>query len=231
MRILKLRKDNRKIIRKHVEELKKSIQENGYLDFKPIIINDDNEIIDGQHRFIACSELGITPPTLTISDNTIGLMVMLNKTQKAWSLQDFINFHAECGNKSYIMLREFVTKTGLAPTPALLLLTDEKSVLRFDDIKEGKLDINLTDSQLETVFETAREITKIAKLLKLTKGNKILTQVYITLLKIEGFNKDYFFDKILRYRDELHLCGSLKGYLNMFVNCYNHNKKGSRIAL
>ena len=231
MRFLKLRTDNRNIVRKHVEEIKKSISENGYMDFKPIIINRDNEIIDGQHRYIACSELGITPPTLTINENSTQLMVSLNKTQKSWGINDFIKFHAENGNRSYIMLKDFIAKTGLAPTPALLLLVSEKNLLKFDDIKEGRLNIQLTDKQFEEAVETAQEINKIAKLMRLVKGNKILTEAYIALLKVENFNKDYFFDKILRYRDELYLCGSLKGYLQMFVAVYNHGKKRLRITL
>lgn len=93
------------------------------------------------------------------------------------------------------------------------------------------MNIHLTESQFEEAVEIAREINKIAKLMKLTKGNKLLTETYLALLKIENFNKDYFFDKILRYRDELHLCGSLKGYLQMFVEIYNYNKKGLRITL
>lgn len=231
MGLLKLRIDNRNIVRKHVEELKKSISENGYMDFKPIIINKNNEIIDGQHRYVACSELGIEPPTLTINDNSTQLMVSLNKTQKSWGINDFIKFHAENGSKPYIMLKDFIAKTGFAPTPALLLLIDEKRLLKFDDIKEGRLNIQLTERQFEEAVEMAREINKIAKLMKLVKGNKILTEAYISLLKVENFNKDYFFDKILRYRDELHLCGSLKGYLQMFVEIYNYNKKGLRITL
>ena len=231
MGLLKLKKNNRSIIRKHVEELKKSIADNGYMDFKPIIVNSDNEIIDGQHRYVACSELGITPPTITINENSINLMVTLNKTQKTWGINDFIRFHAENGSASYIRLRDFINKTGLAPTPSLLLLLGDKYLLKFEDIKEGKLNILLTDKEYEEAVETAQEINKIAKLMKLIKGNKILTQAYITLLRIEDFNKDYFFDKILRYRDELHLCGSLKGYLQMFIDIYNHNKKNSRITL
>ena len=231
MGLLKLRDDNRKIVRKHVEELKKSISENGYMDFKPIIIDKDNTIIDGQHRYIACSELGVVPPTLTIDGNSVNLMVTLNKTQKAWGINDFINFHAECGNKSYILLREFINRTKLSPTPAIILLTNERGFLGFDNIKEGDLNIELTDKQFEDYIETAQEIEKIAKLLKLVKGNKLLTQTYLSLLKIENFDKEYFFDKLLRYRDELHICGTLKSYLQMFVNLYNYNKKGYRITL
>lgn len=231
MGLLKLREDNRKIIRKHVEELKKSINENGYMDFKPIIVDKDNTIIDGQHRYIACQELGIEAPVLTVDGNAVAMMVTLNKTQKAWGINDFINFHAECGNKSYITLREFIKETGLSPTPAIILLTDERGFFGFDNVKEGNLKIELTQEQFDEYVEIAQAINKIAKLMKLVKGNKLLTQTYLSLLKIEGFDQEYFFDKILRYRDELHICGSLKAYLQMFVNIYNYNKKGYRITL
>jgi len=41
------------------EELKQSINENGL--YEPIIINTENEILDGHHRFKACKEVNVIP--------------------------------------------------------------------------------------------------------------------------------------------------------------------------
>ena len=43
------------------EKLKESISKNGYWEEYPIIVNDNNEILDGHSRWKACQELGIQP--------------------------------------------------------------------------------------------------------------------------------------------------------------------------
>lgn len=50
---------NRSINRSHVNKLKKSLSEYGFLSSQPITVSNDMKIIDGQHRFIACKEMGI----------------------------------------------------------------------------------------------------------------------------------------------------------------------------
>ena len=49
--------DNRDINDSHVEELTKSMKKSGQL--MPVIVNEDMEVMDGQHRVKACEQLGI----------------------------------------------------------------------------------------------------------------------------------------------------------------------------
>lgn len=44
------------------QALKESIQERGI--YLPIVVNAQNEILDGHHRYKTCQELGIEPPTI-----------------------------------------------------------------------------------------------------------------------------------------------------------------------
>lgn len=58
--MFKFRDDNRTKIRKrHVDTLAESIQRNNQLEKHPIVVNQDMEIINGQHRLCAAKELGI----------------------------------------------------------------------------------------------------------------------------------------------------------------------------
>lgn len=225
MTTLNFRKDNRGISRKHVLDIKKSIMEHGFISHCPIVINENNEIIDGQHRYIACTELGIEPPIIKINKKDPKLMVDLNKSQKSWSINDFIKFHAENRVSSFVILKEFIRASKLSPTPAIILLTDERGFSGFDCIRDGSFALELTKTDLDNKLEMAKDIDHIAKLLKLTKGSKVLVQTYLTLIKIEGFDRDYFFTKLHRYRDRLGLCSSVKSYLQMFVQIYNLGQK------
>lgn len=231
MKELKFRVDNRKIIRKHVEDIKESIQKHGFLSCKPIIINDEGEVIDGQHRYIACCELGIEPPVLNLGDLSASLMVDLNKCQKSWSILDFVNFHAEQGNEPFIVLRSFINTSKLAVTPSILILTEGKEFLGFDTIKDGSFNLSLSAEEYSDRVKIALEINNIAKMMDLHKGNKAITQAYLMLLKADNFDREYFQFKIRRHKDFLSLCGSAQSYLRMFINVYNYNKKSGKISL
>lgn len=230
--MLSFKKENRSINRQHVEELKASISEHGYLSCHPIITNEAGEIIDGQHRFLACQELGIEPLVLSIKDISDKLMIDLNKSQRCWRTEDYINFYSQKGNKHYELLNQFVHETKLAVTPALLILTNG-DVPKFDKIKSGQMEIpfSVVSKEYEYAVYLAECANKIARYMKLPKGNKSIVDAVVVLSKISGFDLEYLMEKVSRYRDELFLCGSVKGYINLFLKLYNVNKKGAKVTL
>jgi hypothetical protein len=229
---LSFKRENRGINRKHVEEIKESIEKNGYLSYSPIITNDKGEIIDGQHRFLACQELGIEPFVLSIKDCNDTLMIDLNKTQRSWRLEEFINFYAEIGNENYQTLRSFMKDTNLAVTPCIMILTrNTGSNIKFNAIKDGRLEIDFKkdSTNYSDCLFIADCVNKISRYMKLPKGNKIITDAFLALIKVDKFDPYYLIDKVSRYRDELYLCGSFRGYYNMFVKIYNQNKRENKL--
>ena len=79
---------NRVVNDKHVNELVVSIQNSGQLT--PIIINENFEIIDGQHRFDACRILKIPVMYLISYKTSINEVILMNNTQKSWKLHDYL---------------------------------------------------------------------------------------------------------------------------------------------
>ena len=72
---------NRKINAGLVERLVKSIKEIGYIESRPIIVNEDMVVIDGQHRLEACKRLGI-PVIYQVSNVDMSkAMIALNTNQ------------------------------------------------------------------------------------------------------------------------------------------------------
>ena len=55
------------LIDQHYKKVLKSIKENDYTKYQPILVNNKMEIVDGQNRFLACKELGI-PFHFIVSD-------------------------------------------------------------------------------------------------------------------------------------------------------------------
>lgn len=85
---------NRYVIDRRKDKIKKSISEIGYL-LNPIIVNEKMEIIDGQGRFKALSELGM--PIYYIVQEGVGLehCRYLNMYNEKWTVMDFIKSYSK----------------------------------------------------------------------------------------------------------------------------------------
>ena len=90
---------NRGVDAAHVRKLKKNIKDIGLV--QPITVDSDGHIIDGQHRFHACRELGI--PVRYIIQDSMNMedVVALNNMSKPWSTLDKVQSFAAQGNELY----------------------------------------------------------------------------------------------------------------------------------
>ena len=92
--------DNRDIDKKHVAMLAISIRRYGQL--MPIVVNENLQVIEGQHRLKACMELGI-PVAYIISQKTSSKDVaIMNNSQKGWKNRDYLKHfsHSNHSNSS-----------------------------------------------------------------------------------------------------------------------------------
>lgn len=106
--IFKMVKGNRKINELHVERLKKSMKEE-YL-ISPIIVNEEHQIIDGQHRFHAIRELGENVYYIVCEGYGLDEIHRLNEINQTWNKQDFLNGYADKGLEEYIKTKDFMKK-------------------------------------------------------------------------------------------------------------------------
>lgn len=81
---------NRDVRKKNA--LVKSITEMDLTMYSPIIVSEDFRIVDGQHRFEACKELGLPIYFLVMpSKNAERAMIVLNKCQSQWRNEEFFS--------------------------------------------------------------------------------------------------------------------------------------------
>ena len=93
---------NRGVDDAHVRRLTKNIKENGLI--QPIVVTADGNIIDGQHRFHACRELGIPVQYIIRDAMTMTDVVQLNNMSKPWSVMDKVQSYAAQGNEHYVQI-------------------------------------------------------------------------------------------------------------------------------
>lgn len=113
---------NREVKDSHLKPLMKSVADNNLLEFNPILVNEDFEVIDGQHRLRAAEILGIPVYYITLVGGRIPEVVTFNTNTRNWSLEDFLELNIKRGNEHYIKLKEYCDKYKLSISSTLVLL-------------------------------------------------------------------------------------------------------------
>lgn len=93
----------------NVTAILKSIDEVGYV-LSPILVNEDFEVIDGQHRLEALKIKKL--PVVYMVQKGIGLRECqaMNTGQKNWQAMDFVRAYAQIGNDNYVRLLDLWTE-------------------------------------------------------------------------------------------------------------------------
>jgi hypothetical protein len=91
----------------HSDKIVESIKNIGQL-IAPIIVNEKFEVIDGQNRFEAYKKLELPVYYIIAEGYGISECVAMNSVSKNWTTDDYINSHAELGNRNYQILKDFI---------------------------------------------------------------------------------------------------------------------------
>lgn len=103
--IFKFNESNRDINKLNLKKIKESIQKIGFQSNKRILVNENMEIVDGQHRFVACKELGL-PIEYEIVDECENLYINLNIGSKPLSAIDYVKYYSAKGFNVYITIHK-----------------------------------------------------------------------------------------------------------------------------
>lgn len=93
----------------HVKRLADSIRVYG-MKCNPILVNEQMEVIDGQHRLMAAKEAESFVYYIVVDGYSLKEVHTLNLNQKNWTKKDFMDGYANMGIKSYMKLKAFVEK-------------------------------------------------------------------------------------------------------------------------
>lgn len=93
----------------HIKRLVESINKYGVL-CNPILVNEKMEVIDGQHRLMACRETKSEVYYIVLPGYDLDEVHTLNLNQKNWTKKDFMFGYANMGIESYQNLANFVNK-------------------------------------------------------------------------------------------------------------------------
>lgn len=96
---------NRDISEKHVSRLSSDPDFAKNIEYHPIIVNEKMQIIDGQHRYLACRKLGIPIPFIIQEGACLKDIMRVNVNQKRWDSHDFLGFYAKQSKQDYLFIQ------------------------------------------------------------------------------------------------------------------------------
>jgi len=234
--------DNRDIRPRHVESLMASIRKFGQL--MPIVVNEKLEVIEGQHRLRACSDLKI-PVAYIISLKASGKDVaVMNNSQEGWKNRDFLKHfsHSNHYNSSeYKKVQKFFEDHSLPFHTGLLILSGVEFKNRGNDrgpmpaFRDGIFKVK----NLETANTIGGQLMKLKSFVpRLVRVNKFCL-AFIRVSKLENFSLQLAYSQIEKNFKKFERCGNQEEWDEAMVKAYNHqlkakgkkNQKQKRISI
>lgn len=184
-------KGNRPISRgRKFIQLKDSLNKIGQV--QPIVVNEHNEVIDGQHRLAALEELG-KPVYFIVKPGTyVSHVSDANIYQDKWKVKDHIHMYSVRKNEHYQYLEKYMKTTSLAETTLLSIAMNNTyggSVRSLTS--EGKFTFNNREEVAQ--FDTFNR--KVVTDTKLT-SNSFLQMALWEIFKIKKVDLNRLIDKI-----------------------------------
>lgn len=226
---------NRNVNKLHVNRLKESFK-TAYL-LNPILINQENQIIDGQHRFEAAKDLGLPINYIICNDYGIKEVQLLNTNMKNWNKEDYLNAYCNLNFPEYIKFKKFMNRFpefGMLCCEYLLLNRTANGVSKtnkgFAGNKSGKYMIkyfqegDLKIPNYEFACENAEKLKMIKQYYK-GFNRPIFVAAMVGLFNNDLYNHSHFMNKLYVNPASLVDCANVSQYKLLIEEIYNYRSR------
>jgi hypothetical protein len=203
----------------HVKRLLKSMEEK-YL-FNVIIVNENYEIIDGQHRFECIKKLELPMHYIVCEGYGLPEVHKLNANSKNWKVDDFLTAYCDLGMEDYIMFRDFKNKYKFGVNECFtLLVSGGYSGEAYKVFSSGKM-------KIKSINEAEYKANLILSTAPYYKG--YLRRYYVfainTLLGKPQFDFNEFIQKLKQQPTTLVDCTCQSAYIELIEEIYNYRRR------
>lgn len=220
---------NRNIDENHVKALKKAFDESGNITkVQPILVNENFEIIDGQHRFQAAKELRLPVYYTRVPGLNIHDAQQMNLLHKLWTLSDFVNAYAQRGNQEYIKYQQLQKDYPQMSHSALLALSTYGNPRgMFKMLRTG-----------EFVFEdesrTREQLDKLAELMEFVDfgRDKYFAYAVRRIIRHADYDHTRMVNKMRLFGNTMQRQASVESMLRALEDIYNYRmQEQNRVRL
>lgn len=212
----KLINGNRPVNSSQVALLAKGMEKYGVLQ-SPIIVNQDGEIYDGQHRYSAAKITGLGIYYVVVDGYDLEQMRSLNLTQRNWSLLDYHRSFMSVGKEEYIKLDNFWKRSEGFTLRQCIYLCSNSSSVDGVSFKQGEF----VCKDVSIAQDWADKLVSLKPYFEGFNGSNFV-KVMIYMFKHPNFDFNRFFRIVKSRRVTLHRCASLTQYKDLIETIYNY---------
>lgn len=225
-KLFKLLDSNREIDEGHVKDLMSKMKNDNLLEVNPIQVNEQFQVIDGQHRLKAAEKLGI--PVYYVQSPRLREkhIINLNITKKTWSLADYMHHHCTKQKPEYLKLQKFIEENDISLNLAIALCDHWRSAKAIQRFRDG--DFVFNEAFGKELIEKANAIIELIKqrigfkpFLRSTSFFKAIC----VMLGTANIDHQLFYQKIEMQLPKIGHQTSVKLYCDMFLEIYNYKMK------
>jgi hypothetical protein len=216
---------NRNLNELHLKRLTESVRQNDLLHANPILVNDKYEIIDGQHRFNVCRQLGKSIHYIKVKGLGLQEIQILNANSKNWKLDDYIDGYCQMNLPEYCYFKNLIRRTNLGITSLLaLFVTGTTSGNAMESLKTGNLKLGHKTRGL-IILEWIEEWTKHYP----NSFRRTFIVALVNLYNVKGYSHEKMMQKIKYQSTKLVDCTNTKTYLALLEEIYNFKERGEKL--
>lgn len=214
----------------HVSRLADSIRSYG-MKCNPILVNENMQVIDGQHRLMAAKETGSFVYYIIVDGYKLEDVHTLNLNQKNWTKRDFMEGYANMGLKDYMMIKSFYDKNDDFGLNDCIALCSNNSVNSgttnngqkpFENGQWKCKDLNIAQDWANKI--------RMIKTYYLGYNRSGFVGTMIMLFKHESFDFNEFMHKLRIQPTALVDCANRDQYKTLIEDIYNY-KSRNKISL
>jgi hypothetical protein len=235
--------ENRPVYKKHVEHLKQSIKENGYLRHSPIHVTTAADgrgyvVTDGQHRLQACIDLGVdvyyvVNDYTNEADKSAAIRVV-NAYSRSWREEDYLAHFCTLGNPHYLRLRQFMADMSLSIHAAIAILQSQTNYTARTEVRHGFRigSLNFSDAAeaaARRMMVQVNEIRHFHARMDLVKHDSGFLNAVIKMVAADHYDHQRFLDLLAVNLAYIVRCTSTKSYLAILSEIFNYRRSKHRV--
>lgn len=218
---------NRDVDPSKVVKLVNSIKKYGLTS--PIIVSNDGNVIDGQHRLNALIRLQLPVPYLVINNHNIEQLSEINTIQSKWSLADYVKFSAKRGNLDCQNLLDTFDKYEDISNSLITLIFGDDKKNRLRDIRSGQYSFNRVQGE-----EFLRSLKGLESTVDKSNIKRIYSNRFVNALKSIIKNNSHFdFNRLINAAKNkpLRFYDNVDDNKDRIVEVYNNRIRGRKLKV
>ena len=221
---------NRDVVPSHVKKIKRELERENNLHLNPIICNGEMEVISGQHRLEAATQLGLDIYYICDPDVSYDFILNANSVQRSNTLKEVVEYWSKKDKKEdYITLQKYMTRTKLSVKSLLGLLFGQSDKLMGDLLRTGKFVMPKTTEKVEKIVDGFLRFLDYCHNKKITPlimfvGNNF-TMAFRNVYIVEDFNEDIFYRKLDQKWFEIKPQVNTAEWTKLLLSIYNYKNQ------